>query len=325
MFSSLQSEMSAKPTDEEQGAAAEQPAANRMFCHSMSTMPIEWLVQVLKWLDTEYLFSIMRTNREWECGIQWILKHRKSLRLCHRKIGCHWEDRFHSALSSFLKYMENVKHLDMAECYDDDAMPLIQAHADKLVSLHVDVAPIFTITFPKLKKLDFMQFDASYSTCFPVLEELEAFEIHNPTHENAFMPNLKKFTYNRQNDAYDCDPGVRQFLTRHADQLVSLKVFEMTNNDHVFSFDNESVVFKKMTHIELDDFTFPSKCPALNSAIIHEQRSQTFSELPVKQMTNMEVYLTDLEEDIKGLILTTISKMEKLQHLAQMHTISMTR
>ena len=44
-------------------------------------LPIEWLVQILDWLPTKTLFQVMRTNREWECGSRFVIKHRESLTL----------------------------------------------------------------------------------------------------------------------------------------------------------------------------------------------------------------------------------------------------
>lgn len=294
------------------GQPVNQPAAGRMFCHSLSTMPIEWLVQVLDFLTTKNLFQLMRTNREWECGVKYVLKHRKFLTIGEDCDRMEVKD-VTAAVPVLLKYMKNVRNLEL-EDDGEETMPLIAAHAVHLKYLYTYGAPIFTTTFPKLKKLYSQNFDAS-TTCFPVLEELEAFEIHNPTHENAFMPKLRKFLYRRSNEFEDHDEDVKRFLIRNADHLTSLQVDEDFGDEDVFGFNDENVVFKKLTHIKVNDFTFANKCPALTKLTVRKQESSSFTELPVTQMTDVKVDTQRMDDEMIESIFTTISKMINLKRL----------
>jgi hypothetical protein len=270
----------------------------------------------------------MSTNREWECGTMYVLKWRKSLHVDnqaqHDGENIDWIDEHEAeaALSSLLKYMRNVKVLKIGErCPEAAIRQLIHAFADQLEELSVYsyemdyVSSAMNFCFPKLKRSHCDDFDAANgSTFFPKMERLIEFGLKNSSYANACMPNLTELVH-----ANKFSPTISElhgFLLKNSKTLTKLWI-ENTCDVYglVLDFNADDVVFEKLEEIEIDDFTFASKCPALKSVTARSQESASIADLHVNNITKLVLNLRDMTDDNRKTFYSAIDRMINLKHL----------
>jgi hypothetical protein len=300
-------------------------------------LPIEWLVQVMDWLPTTCLFRIMRTNREWECGARYVLKHRDSVHLVsyggYSTLRTAFDVKvspYSSAapMSSIMKGMKNLKHLKVDGPMTEELVveaiglgpgmkELLQANAANLISLSwmVDVTSIMSLMFPKLKKLECFTFDCAAAAAgfFPKLEEIDVLSLENVTPQTASsLPTLKRFTYWKEWAYGMRRPELELFLASNSHHLTSMKY--KCEAFHL-NFDEMHFNFLKLEKLDIDNFTFPTKCPALKSLkVTRGSLGFDLSELNKTQITELEVKTNRLTaEEIKSLF-QNISQMVNMKH-----------
>jgi hypothetical protein len=296
----------------------------------LAALPIEWLVQVMDHLPTQSLFQIMSTNREWECGSRYVLKHRDSLifdtgsgqetfakdevRVSRKKKK---KGLAAAAMQSILKNMKRVKKLEIyRRKQDEDVMPLVTAYAGRLEQLtsnfmwsENEMRSFSEMVFPNLKTLSILKvFDASFGVkCFPKLKELHAETIVNASHENAVMPLLEEIVYD--GISYG-ESELQQFVRKNA---ATLKVLDAdTGDDGPLKFD-KNLIFPKLMKVCMDDCTFVSQCPSLTSVQIRYPVSSSILKVPAEQLTEFKARMPGQcsEKDFVFLI----SRMANLKQL----------
>jgi hypothetical protein len=168
----------------------------------LAKLPIEWLVQVIQWLPTQYIFTIMRVNREWECACRYVIKWRKTLILITRRmrnevtkyriflanneeinaytngytitVDTKWNAERMDSMRNSLKQMENLIRLISfhAEAAADRAV-IIQ-NASTLKQLFMDHVHFkdMTVVFPELHSLTCETITGACAKSLPVIKHL---------------------------------------------------------------------------------------------------------------------------------------------------------
>lgn len=297
----------------------------------LSKMPIEWLIQVLQWLPTQYLFTIMCVNREWECAVRYIIKTRESLALVLNEVDC-LRDRYQkywitltgrdmNNLSMMQTSVMQMRHLTCFAHHPNDRKPDGDTISDFIRQIMIQNAATLreivchqlpddaSVKFPRLTKLDCNTLDVNiHASLCPRLEELSVREAIIIGPQDPVMPSLKFFKSPTHGTNTQ---GISQFLVANAATLQSIEVHEMiVPKTTTFASLEQLVVFKQpqhcffpvLQHLKLDQF---------------DSLAQLSSCLPSPyRMISIDVFMRIPKESDVGDACNFIARMSNLKRIA---------
>jgi hypothetical protein len=285
----------------------------------LAKLPIEWLVQVIYWLPTQFIFTIMCVNREWECACRYVLKWRESLEVSCRPgdVKSHhlvllnpkdWNEERAAQILSSLKLMENLTHV--SDFTDGATSPIrkdwLQAiavqNALTLVSMKRHQLPDDgSVMYKKLKKLDCATFDAtSAGRLCPVLQNLRI--TRRVLGQNySPLPSLKVVTTHWGKE------GIPQFLGKSAASLETISFKQLP-----------ACRFPKLKVLTTDNLPQESQVPSLQSLALHSTTlpdDQNPSNFFLNKLIQISVTVNNLEQASLSQAITWLSAMENMTSL----------
>lgn len=207
-------------------------------------LPIEWLVQVIQWQPTQFIFTIMSVNREWECACRYVIKHRQTVRVVHSdcpgKMGKP-PDAFTIVIKNrdvekvkqmlySLKQMSKLtkiheecpspRHDNPREYLLDELMIKHAAVLREITGHHLVDNTEKKLMYLRLRRLTCNAFDAPPATRLcPRLEYLKITDWLIPGEAYQPLPSLATFRYTGM-QGY---PHVNQFIAMNAASLESIE------------------------------------------------------------------------------------------------------
>jgi hypothetical protein len=208
-------------------------------------LPIEWLVQVIYWLPTQYIFTIMCVNREWECACRYVIRTRQRLQIdgtsYHKKdwkpdaytiVLRNKEKEMMMQMLTSLKPMKSLMSVDVDPILAWKFMDLPCNLMDEIIAQNASTLKEVTchhlpddgkIVYPLLIRLTCHEFDASTATRLcPRLTSLTVTGCIAGDEGYPHIESLRCF-----NSTLMPVPGGKEFMTANAATLESITCHQL--------------------------------------------------------------------------------------------------
>jgi hypothetical protein len=290
----------------------------------LAKLPIEWLVQVIYWLPTQFIFTIMCVNREWECACRYVIKWRKSLEVTFQRrswpaasvftirLQCNaksWNKERAGQVRSSLRQMRNLIHFADHTGFTGykairrgwlHEITFQNAASLKFLKHHRLFDDGF-VTYSKLMELQCSFFDAtSAARLCPRLENLTVFvkvlSPHSPP-----LPSLKVVTTRHSED------GIPLFLEKNATSLEEIRFDRLP----AFRFPKLKIL---KTRFLPDAFHVPSLQSVIwSTAVVPD--SETPADFFLDKITTLCMNFEVVNQSSLNQAITRVSAMENMTRL----------
>jgi hypothetical protein len=296
----------------------------------LAKLPIEWLVQVIYWLPTQFIFTIMCVNREWECACRYVIRTRESLELRERHSGGYTREpvderhavrvcssintkRYDAMVSSLMamEWLTSFRQQDsMMPCerFDDFYARIMKQNSSTLVQvicpdqLHDDGS----ISYPRLKKLRCGKFDAT--TAARLCSTLKDLSVSNRIMIDATT--LPLMSLKRLETGFCRGPDVDEFILRNAASLESIRCCKLPG----YNFPKLKELFQVP-----EQETFLPSLQRLEFWLGHENVARgCLKKLPLHQIRHLESYSINKEEGKEQIVdalkdLTVATQVQRIR------------
>jgi hypothetical protein len=285
----------------------------------LAKLPIEWLVQVIYWLPTQYIFTIMCVNREWECACRYVIKWRESLKVSCRPLErksafiilldtVGWNRERAKQVLSSLRQMRNLIHFtdrtEVAPATRNDWLQEIAIqNAASLKSVNRRKLPDDgSVVYKRLKRLDCSTFDAGTAArlCPGMENLLVTSSVLGPN--SPPLPSLKVLT------VHCADNAMPLFLEKNAASLENIWTF----------LELPACCFPKLKVLRTGCLPGEAQVPSLQTLSLDADAlpdGETPADFFLNKMTKFSVNVDHLGQGSLSQAVTRISAMENLTSL----------